>query len=65
MDLTNIPYISVGPRNRTMYVKECFNGAQQSSKTNLDAVIVQQKKSKLEYATDLEEFFVKTHRELD
>ena len=29
-----------------MYVKECFNDAQQSSKTNLDAVIVQQNKSR-------------------
>ena len=47
------------------YVKECFNDAQQSSETNLDAVIVQQNKSKLESATDLEKFFVKTQRKLD
>ena len=47
------------------YVKECFNDAQQSSETNLDAVIVQQNKSKLESATDLEKFFVKTQRKWD
>ena len=36
-----------------------------TKKQNLDAVIVQQNKFKLEYATYLEEFFVRTQRELD
>ena len=34
MDLINIPYISVGPRNRTIYVKDCFNESSKTKKQN-------------------------------
>ena len=36
-----------------------------TSETNLDVMIVQPNESKLESATDLEEFFVKAQRKLD
>ena len=60
-----IPYISVGPRNRTTSKSVSMMLNNLTSETNLDVVIVQPNESKLESATDLEEFFVKAQRKLD